>query len=155
MRRAEMYRRRQTDARLNPTLAPVTGETGQPTIRVASWLFILNGAAWGVFAIPFAFYIDRLGRLPVIVGIESLSGPISDTLGHQAVVWLLIPMGLLSWLEVLAGRWLRQGRKEGAWLGLFLLPVSMFFWIGFLLPAWLILGPLRAALILVGWRHLR
>lgn len=155
MRRSDVFRGRPTDAGLEPTPAPAKGETELPTIRVASWLFTLNGAAWGVFAIPFAFYIDGLGRLPVIVGIESLSGPISDTFGHQAVVWLLIPMGFLSWLEVLAGRWLRKGRKEGAWLGLFLLPVSTFFWIGFLLPAWLLLGPLRAALILRGWRHLR
>lgn len=155
MRRSDVSRGRPTDAGLESTLAPVKGEKGVPPIRVASWLFTLNGAAWGVTAIPFAFYIDRLGRLPVIVGIESLGGPISETFGHQAVVWLLIPMGLLSWLEVLAGRWLRQGRKEGGWLGLWLLPVSMFFWIGFLLPAWLILGPLRAALILLGWKSLR
>jgi hypothetical protein len=64
-------------------------------------------------------------------------------------------MGLIMWIEVLAGWWLRRGRKEGGWLALLLLPVSMFFWIGFLLPIWILLGPVRIAFVLRGWRTLR
>ena len=130
---------------------------GEKSIRVASWLFLGNGVAGGLAAIPYAIYISRLGRLPYmgpIVG-ESMSGPISDRFGYQAVVWFLIPMGLLSWIEVLAGWWLRRQRKEGGWLAIILLPVSMFFWIGFLLPIWILLGPIRIALVRKGWKTLR
>ena len=128
---------------------------GVRPIRIASWLFIGNGVAWGLAFIPEAIYIRSLGRLPVIGPIEGMSGPISDQFGWEAVVWLLIPMGLLAWVEVLAGWWLRQGRKEGGWLAFFLLPVSMFFWIGFLLPIWILMVPVRVALVLGGWRTLR
>lgn len=126
----------------------------RPT-RIASWLFIGNGLAWGLAFIPYAIYIRSLGRLPVIGSIEGMSGLISDRFGWQGVVWFLIPMGLLAWVEVLAGWWLHQGRREGGWLALLLLPVSMFFWIGFLLPIWILLGPVRVALVIRGWRTLR
>lgn len=129
----------------------------EKSIRIASWLFLVNGVAGGVASIPYAIYIHRLGRLPYmgpIVG-ESMSGPISDRFGSEAVVWFLIPLGLLSWIEVLAGWLLRRQRKEGGRLAIFLLPVSMFFWIGFLLPIWLVLGPIRIALVLKGWKMLK
>ncbi len=127
---------------------------GERSLRLASWLFISNGVAWGLGSIPYAIYIHRLRRLPYIGPIESMSGPLSDRFGHQAVVWLLVPMGLLAWLEVLAGWWLRHQRKEGGWLAFLLLPVSMFFWIGFLLPILIVLGPVRIALMLKGWKRL-
>lgn len=122
---------------------------------MASWVFLIKGVAWGLGSFPNAFYRYQLGEMPVIGGLETMGGPISDQFGWEAVVWFLIPMGLLAWVEVLAGWWLRKGRKEGGWLAILLLPVSMFFWIGFLLPIWILLGPIRIALVLKGWRTLR
>ena len=84
-----------------------------------------------------------------------MSGPISQRFGHEAVVWLLVPLAFTSWLEVLAGYWLRKSRKEGGWLAVFLLPITMFFWIGFVMPIWLVLGPFRVLLVLAGWKSLR
>jgi hypothetical protein len=130
---------------------------GERSIRLASWLFLVNGVVAGLASIPFAIYIHRLGRLPrmgPIVG-EAMSGPISARFGSEAVVWLLVPMSLLGWTEVLAGWWLRRQRQAGGWLAIVLLPVSMFFWIGFLMPIYLVLGPIRIALVLRGWRSLR
>ena len=134
-------------------------DTGHPhsrSIAVASALFLINGVAWGLGTIPYALYIHRLGELPTTVGgIESMSGPISRRFGHDAVVWLLVPLAFASWLEVLAGYWLRKSRKEGGWLAIFLLPITMFFWIGFVMPIWLVLGPLIVLLVLAGWKSLR
>lgn len=141
----------------DPGTMTASGGQGEKSIRVASWLFLVNGVAGGLVAIPYAIYIHRLGRLPYmgpIVG-ESMSGPISDRFGSQGVVWFLVSLGLLSWIEVLAGWWLRGQRREGGWLALALLPVSMFFWIGFLLPIWLVLGPVRIVLVLRGWKSLK
>lgn len=129
---------------------------GVRAIRIASWLFLINGVAWGLGGIPEAIIIRSLGRLPAVGPIEQgMGGPISNQFGWRGVVWFLIPMGLIMWIEVLAGWWLRRGRKEGGWLALLLLPVSMFFWIGFLLPIWILLGPVRIAFVLRGWRTLR
>ncbi len=129
---------------------------GQGSIRIASWLFLVNGLAWGLAFFPFDLYLRSLGRLPVLPVIGTgMGGPISNQFGWRGVVWLLIPMGLLAWVEVLAGWWLRHRRKEGGWLAIVLLPVSMFFWYGFLLPIWMLLGPARVALVLYGWKALR
>lgn len=133
---------------------------GVRSIRIASWLFLGNGVAWGLYSIPFAVYLDRLGRLPIIglpiVGpIHGMGGPISRRFGVEGVVWFLMAMGLLVWTEVLAGWWLRRRRKGGGWLAIFLFPVSMFFWIGFELPIWIAMGPTRVALVLLGWKALR
>lgn len=129
---------------------------GVRAIRVASWLFLISGVAWGLGGIPEAIIIRSLGRLPAVGPIDQgMGGPISNQFGWGGVVWFLIPMALTMWIEVLAGWWLRRGRREGGWLALFLFPVSMFFWIGFLLPIWILMGPVRVALVLRGWRTLR
>lgn len=133
---------------------------GVRSVRVASWLFLVNGIAWGLSSIPFALYLDRLGRLPIVpipmIGtVRGMGGPISRQFGVEGVVWFLMAMGLLMWAEVLAGWWLHEGRRAGGWLAIFLLPVSMFFWIGFALPIWIVVGPTRVALVLLGWKALR
>lgn len=148
-----------SDDDLLATTADVTVDRSR-SIRIASWLYLGNGIAWGLYSIPFAIYLDRLGSLPVIdlpiVGpIHGMGGPFSRGLGVDGVVWFLAAMGLVMWMEVLAGRWLRQYREAGGWLAIFLLPVSMFFWIGFELPIWVVLGPTRIALVLLGWKALR
>lgn len=142
----------ETAGQIPSSTAPVGGER---SIRIVSWLFLGNGIVWGLGSIPYAIYINRLGSLPVIGPIESMAGPISELFGYEGVVWFLVVMGLLSWLEVLAGWWLRQGQKEGALLAFGLLPVSMFFWVGFLLPIWLVLGPVRIYLLARGWKTVR
>lgn len=64
------------------SILPRYMETDHPqsrSIATASVLFLLNGVAWGLGAIPYALYIHGLGELPVIIGgIESMSGPISQ-----------------------------------------------------------------------------
>lgn len=133
--------------------------SGSRSIGIASWLYLGNGLGWGLYSIPFAIYLHRLGHLPIIdlpiVGpIHGMGGPFSRGFGVEGVVWFLVAMGLVMWMEVLAGRWLRQHREAGGWLAIFLLPVSMFFWIGFELPLWIALGPIRIALVLLGWKTL-
>ncbi len=89
------------------TSGSVTTRTGEiaadRSIRIASWLFLVNGVAWGLGAIPYAIYISNLGRLPMFGSIRANSGPVSDQFGWEAVVWFLIPMGLLAWVEALTG----------------------------------------------------
>ena len=58
-------------------------------------------------------------------------------------------------LEVLAGFWLWKSDRKGGRLGLMLLPVGLPFWILFQLPAPLVVGPLRAIALAIGWKTLR
>lgn len=131
------------------------GIKGERAIRIASWLFLINGIAWGLGSIPNAIYRYQLGRMPRIGDLETMGGPVSSQFGWEGVVWFLIPMGLLAWVEVLAGWWLRKGQKQGRWLAIVSLPVWMFFPVVFLLPIWIALGPIRVALVLKGWKTLR
>lgn len=117
--------------------------------RVAAVLFIVNGLYWTIAAPYYAVRIRRLGRLPVSGRIELFSGPIHTRFGPQAVTWTLVPFGMLGLLEVLAGYWLAKSRREGELLALWLLPVSLVFWIGLGLPIWFLGGPLRVALVVV------
>lgn len=89
---------------------------GERAIRIASWLFLINGIAWGLGSIPNAVYRYQLGRMPRIGDLETMGGPVSSQFGWEGVVWFLIPMGLLAWVEALAGWWLRKQQKQGGGL---------------------------------------
>ena len=114
---------------------------------VAGVLFTTNGIFWSIAGPYFAVRIRRLGKLPVSGRIELFSGPIHSRFGPEGVTRALVPFGLLGFLEVLAGYWLLTARREGAVLGLALLPISMVFWIGLGLPIWFLGGPLRSWLV--------
>lgn len=138
-------------------LATTTDVAIEPSrsIRIASWLFLGNGVLWGLGTIPYAIYIYSIGRLPMFGSIRANAGPVSEQFGWEGVVWFLIPMGLLAWVEALTGWWLRKRQKQGGWLAIVSLPVWMFFPVVFLLPIWIALGPIRVALVLAGWKTLR
>jgi hypothetical protein len=61
----------------------------------------------------------------------------------------------VSILDVVAGIWLRQGRREGATLALASTPISFALGVAFVVPFLLIVPPIRALLALSGWRSLR
>ena len=143
------------DSKGSATLAARSDRVrGEKAIQIASWLFLINGVAWGLGSIPNAIYRYQLGRMPRIGDLETMGGPVSSQFGWEGVVWFLIPMGLLAWVEALAGWWLRKRQKQGGWLAIVSLPVWMFFPIVFLLPIWIALGPIRVALVIAGWRVL-
>jgi hypothetical protein len=87
-------------------------------------------------------------------GFRSLSGPFKQ-LGQDtfmALGWALVGVCVL---DVVAGLWLLQGRRRGAWLGLATTPLAVGLGVGFALPFLLIGAPLRASLVLAGRRSLR
>jgi hypothetical protein len=65
--------------------------------------------------------------------------------------WVLVAVCAL---DVLAGIWLWQGKRRGARLGLATTPLASSLGIGFALPFLLLLAPIRAALVVAGWRSL-
>ena len=140
------------------TLNPATTTASQrrsPAITVASTLYFYNGLAFLIASPLVVIYTLHNRKLPVILGIELLSGPFSQRLGPRAVIAASVPWTLVNVLEVVAGYWLWKSRKQGGKLGLMLFPVGMMFWIWYALPFPIVIGPLRVLLLAKRWKTLR
>jgi hypothetical protein len=55
----------------------------------------------------------------------------------------------------IAGVWVWQGNRRGGRLGWRRRPLALVMGIGFALPYLLLLAPIRAGLVMAGWRRLR
>ena len=123
-------------------------------MRIAALLFIAD-AGFGI-AMPFTLaHLARTGELPMSpFGFRSFSGPF-ESLGRDAFTGLGWALVAVCALDVLAGIWLWQGKRRGARLGLATTPFALALGIGFALPFLLLLAPIRAALVVAGWRSLR
>jgi len=61
----------------------------------------------------------------------------------------------VSALDVVAAIWLREGRRRGARLALATTPLTLALGAAFVLPILLAVAPLRALVVIAGWRGLR
>jgi len=131
-------------------------EQGTPrTIKGAAVLGALFGAVTAVTTPPVLLELQRTGELPISFGVRALGGGPFEALPVQTLMVLGWAFVGLNVLELLAARWLWQGRRRGAWLAVLLSIAGAPFWIGFALPHWLIVGPLRVVLLWRGWASLR
>ena len=101
-----------------------------------------------------ASFALRNGVLPVVFGIEMLSGPFSERLGLDRLLATTALWGIVNTLEMLAGYCLWKSRKHGGMLGLVLFPAGLIFWMGYALPIMIVIGPLRVLLLARGWKTL-
>ena len=130
-------------------------EEGSRAVRVAAVLYLLLGLGFGVGTVVTLAHLARTGELPMTPwGFRSLAGPF-EQLGPSrftALGWTLV--GLCA-VDVVAGIWLWQGRRWGAWLGLATTPLAVGLGLGFALPFLLIGAPIRAWLVFAHRRSLR
>ncbi len=124
-------------------------------ITLAAILYCWFGLAFLISSLLIVISALRNGELPVVFGIEMLSGPFSQRLGLNAALAATIPWGVVNVLEALAGYWLWKSRKHGGQLALVLFPAGMIFWIAYALPIMVVVGPLRVFLLARGWKTLR
>lgn len=128
---------------------------GSRAVRAAAVMYLMLGLGFGAGTVVTLAYFARDGELPMTPwGFRSLSGPF-EQLGpgpFTALGWALV--GVCS-MDVVAGIWLWQGRRRGAWLGLATTPLALGLGAGFALPFLLVGAPIRALLVLAGWRRLR
>jgi len=100
-------------------------------------------------------HLARTGELPMSpFGFRAFSGPF-ELLARDAFTalgWVLV---VVCALDVLAGVWLWQGKRHGARLGLLMTPFAVALGVGYALPFLLLLAPIRAGLVVAGWRSLR
>jgi hypothetical protein len=123
------------------------------TVRIAAFLFLFLGVAFGA-SVPFVLaYLDRHGELPLTFWFRSMAGPFVQ-LGPEAfkaLGWMFV--GVCA-ADVVAGLGLWRGRRWGARVGLATSPVSLALGVGFALPLILVGVPIRVALVLAGRRSL-
>jgi hypothetical protein len=129
------------------------------TVRAASILYVVPGFGMAVSVAAILAYDAARGELPMTpFGWRLMGGPYqqigTDTLTPLGRILAGTLIGV-SILDVVAGIWLRQGRRQGAKLALANTPISFALGVAFVVPFLLIVPPIRALLALAGWRSLR
>ena len=136
-------------------MAPHASSGDSAVIRAAGATYVLLGVGFGVGTAVTLYLYARDGELPMTPwGFRSLAGGPFDRLTPEqftALGWVLV--GVCA-ADVVAGRWLWQGRRRGAVLGLATSPVSLALGAGFALPFLLAGIPIGVALVLAGRRSL-
>ena len=123
------------------------------TVRVAAFLFLFLGLAFGA-SVPFVLaHLDRFGELPMTFWFRSMAGPF-EQLGPEAFMALGWTFVGVCAAGVVAGFGLWRGHRWGARLGLATSPVAFALGVGFALPLILVGVPIRVALVLAGRRSL-
>ena len=124
-------------------------------VRLAAVIYFVLGLGFAIGTAVTLWYFERDGVLPMTpFGFRSLDGP-AVALGpdrFKLLGWALI---LTSSLDALAGIWLWQGRRRGAWLGLATSPFTLLLAVAFALPFLLVGVPIRLILTFAGRNALR
>jgi hypothetical protein len=126
-----------------------------PAITAASIFFLVFGLGFLLANIPVIAYMMSNRSFPVVFGITLLGSSFTERLGMDFMIIASLLFQVVNALEVVAGIWLWKSDKRGGRLGLMLLPVGLAFWILFQLPLPLVVGPLRAIALAIGWKTLR
>ena len=127
------------------------------TVRVASALYALPGLGFGIGTVGTLAYLVRNGELPMTpFGWRLLGTPLVGTDRLNALGWVLaLALVVTSSLDVIAAVWLRQGKQQGARLGLATTPFTLGLAAAFVLPFLLAIAPVRAVLLLAARQRLR
>jgi len=143
---------------------PSTPRMAAPTrvatsIRAASVLYAVPGLGFGISVPLVLAYAALRGELPMTpFGWRLLGGPI-EKIGTDRLTplgWTLaVALVGVSALDVVAAIWLRDGRRRGGRLALATTSPTLALGAVFVLPFLLAVAPLRAVLVLAGWRSLR
>ena len=134
-------------------------ERSPRTTRIASLLYVVPGLGFAIATAAILLYDARRHELPMTpFGWRLLGGPY-EQIGTDTLTGLGRVLGGaligVSLLDLVAGIWLRQGRRRGAMLGVATTPATLLLGTLFVVPALWIIPPVRAILAMTGWRRLR
>jgi hypothetical protein len=124
---------------------------------VTSALYALPGLGFGLGTVGTLAYLARNGELPMTpFGWRLMGTPLVGTDRFSALGWVLaLALVATSVLDVIAAIWLRQGKRQGARLGLATTPFTLALAGAFVLPGLLVVAPIRALLLLAARHRLR
>jgi hypothetical protein len=124
-------------------------------VALTSTMHYIVGIGLPLGSLPFALYVLVNRRLPEAFGVRFYGGGfIERQAGTQGVMATMFPAILVTSIYVLAGYWLGKSMKLGAILSLTLLPINMFFALGYEAPVPIVLHPVMAVLVLLTWSSL-
>jgi len=134
-------------------------ERSPRTTRIAWVLYAVPGLGFALATAAILLYDARRHQLPMTpFGWRLLGGP-DEQIGTDTLMGLGRVLGGaligVSLLDLVAGIWLRQGRRRGASRGIATTPISLLLGTLFVVPALWVIPPVRALLALAGWRRLR
>lgn len=129
------------------------------TTRLASVLYVVPGLGLAIGTAAILMYDARRHELPMTpFGWRLLGGPY-ERIGTDTLTGLGRVLGtaliVVSVFDLMAGIWLRHGRRRGAMLGVATTPFSLVLGTLFVVPFLWIVPPVRAILAIAGWRRLR
>lgn len=126
--------------------AEAADHRGRGALRMAAALHVLLGLGFSVGSPLVLVYFARNGELPMSpFGWRYMTGPVEQLgpLPFMALGWALVAVCVL---DVVAGRWLWQGRRRGLQLGVATNVCAFALGLGFALPLLIVGVPLRAVL---------
>lgn len=120
--------------------------------QVAAVLAWFSGLGFVVPALLGLRYFMREQTVWTFMGFPTYGGGPFERWGMPTSTGFLIAFAVVCAAELLVGFLLWAGRPVGHWLAIGLLPVEMFFWIGFALPVGPVLGLVRTVLVVLAMR---
>jgi hypothetical protein len=117
--------------------------------RAAAACSLLLGLGFGLPGAYGAWYFGRNGEAWTFLGFPTYGDGPFERWGLPTSVALLLCFVAVCAAEVVVGVLLWSDSPAAAWLALALLPVELFFWIGFALPFGPLLGLARTALVII------
>ena len=114
--------------------------------RTVSVLFYITGILGAVLFLSTSVFTVVAGARPSEY-FGDVGGGFIQEMDDGPYVILAALFGVISAFEILAARWLRTKPRKGLRLGWVLLPPGFLLSIGFVLPIWLILDPVKAVLL--------
>jgi hypothetical protein len=121
----------------------------------ASRLFSITGGLGLVFFLPTAVFTALVGIRPdEYVGVDLGGGFIQDNFDNPAFILFAAVFGVIGGLELVAARWLKRHQRRGTVLAWALLAPGTALSVGFMLPIWLVLNPIKAILLLATSRNM-
>jgi hypothetical protein len=118
-------------------------------MRVAAVLAWIPGLGFGAPCGYAIWYFVTHGRVWTFMGFPTYGEGPFEVIGIVTSVPLLSLFLLVCLVELAIGVMLWRRRRSGIVLGLALSPLEFVFWVGFALPVGYIVGPARAAVLLV------
>lgn len=117
--------------------------------RVAAALAWFAGLGFGVPAVFGIRYFAQHDEVWTFLGFPTYGGGPFEGWGIHTSVPLLFGFVLVCAAELAVGLALWTGGVGGLWMALALLPVELFYWIGFALPIGLLFGVARTILVVL------
>jgi len=119
--------------------------------RTAAVLSCLTGLGFGLPGAYGAYHLAREGEVWTFLGFPTYGDGPFETWGIPTSTGLIAAFVGVCAAEEVVGMMLWRGR--GTTASAVLLPVELFFWAGFALPAGFVLGPARVLVGLAGRRR--